>query len=100
MSRTYFASSLEYRYDFGLQTVATQTVIGVVFADLGWASSATGFPEYDAPLFASDGLGVQVNMGLGGVLLPALRFVYAFSESIPSGVVSDWIIRIFGARVG
>src|SRR5690625_81498 len=85
MSRTYFASSLEYRYDFGLQTVATQTVIGVVFADLGWASSATGFPEYDAPLFASAGLGVQVNLGFGGVLLPALRFDYAFSERHPSG---------------
>lgn len=85
LSRTYATSSLEYRYDFGLQTVATQTVIGIVFADLGWASSATGFPEYETPLFASAGVGVQVNLGFGGVLLPALRFDYAFSERHPTG---------------
>lgn len=85
LSRTYFTSSLEYRYDFGLQTFATQTVIGVLFADLGWASSATGFPEYDSPVFASAGLGVQVNLGFSGVMLPALRFDYAFSERHPAG---------------
>ena len=85
LSRTYATSSLEYRYDFGLETVATQTVIGIVFADLGYASSATGFPEYESPLFASAGLGVQVNLGFGGVLLPALRFDYAFSERNPTG---------------
>lgn len=85
LSRTYFTSALEYRYDFGLQTVATQTVIGILFADLGWASSATGFAEYDAPMFASAGLGLQVNLGFGGVLLPALRFDYAFSERHPTG---------------
>ncbi len=85
LSRTYATSSLEYRYDFGLQTVATQTVIGILFADLGWASSTTGFAEYGAPLFASAGVGVQVNLGFGGVLLPALRFDYAFSERNPTG---------------
>lgn len=85
LSRTYATSSLEYRYDFGLETIATQTVIGVLFADLGYASSATGFSEYESPLFASAGLGVQVNLGFGGVMLPALRFDYAFSERHPSG---------------
>ncbi len=85
LSRTYFTSALEYRYDFGLETFATQTVIGILFADLGWGSSATGFPEYDSPLFASAGLGVQVNLGFGGVMLPALRFDYAFSERHPAG---------------
>ncbi len=85
LSKTYATSSIEYRYDFGLETVATQTVIGVLFADLGYASSATGFPEYEAPLFAAAGVGVQVNLGFGGVLLPALRFDYAFSERHPTG---------------
>ncbi len=85
LSRTYLTSSLEYRYDFGLDTFATQTVIGILFADLGYASSATGFAEYAAPVFAGAGLGVQVNLGFGGVLLPALRFDYAFSERHPSG---------------
>jgi len=28
---------------------------------------------------------VQVNLGFGGVMLPALRFDYAFSERHPSG---------------
>lgn len=85
LSRTYATSSLEYRYDFGLETVATQTIIGVLFADAGYASSAAGFPEYEAPLFASAGLGMQVNLGFGGVMLPALRFDYAFSERHPTG---------------
>ena len=85
LSRTYTTASMEYRYDFGLDTVATQTVIGIVFVDVGWASSVPGFPEYGAPLFAGAGVGVQVNLGFGGVLLPALRFDYGFSERNPTG---------------
>lgn len=85
LSRTYATGSVEYRYDFGLDTVATQTVIGIVFLDLGYASSVPGFPEYGAPLFAGAGLGVQVNLGFGGVVLPALRFDYGFSERNPRG---------------
>ena len=85
LSRTYATASMEYRYDFGLDTVATQTVIGIVFVDVGWASSVPGFPEYGAPLFAGAGVGVQVNLGFGGVLLPALRFDYGFSERNPRG---------------
>lgn len=85
LSRTYLTGSVEYRYDFGLSTVATQTVIGIVFADIGYASSVPGFPEYGAPLFAGAGVGVQVNLGFGGVALPALRFDYGFSERHPRG---------------
>lgn len=85
LSRTYLTGSVEYRYDFGLETVATQTIIGIVFLDVGYASAATGFPEYGAPLFAGAGAGVQVNLGFGGVALPALRFDYGFSERNPSG---------------
>lgn len=85
LSRTYATASMEYRYDFGLDTVATQTVIGIVFVDVGWASSVPNFPEYGAPLFAGAGVGVQVNLGFGGVLLPALRFDYGFSQRNPTG---------------
>lgn len=85
LSRTYATSSVEYRYDFGFSTVATETIIGIVFVDVGYASSVPGFPEYGAPIYAGAGLGVQVNLGFGGVLLPALRFDYGFSETQPSG---------------
>jgi outer membrane protein insertion porin family len=85
LSRTYLTASAEYRYDFGLDTVATRTVIGILFVDLGYASSVPGFPDYGAPLFAGAGVGVQVNLGFGGVLLPALRFDYGFSQRNPTG---------------
>lgn len=85
LSRTYLTASAEYRYDFGLDTVATQTVIGILFVDFGYASNVPGYPEYAAPLFAGAGVGVQINLGFGGVLLPALRFDYGFSERNPTG---------------
>lgn len=85
LSRSYMTASAEYRYDFGLDTIATQTVIGIVFADVGYASNVPGFSEYGAPLFAGAGVGLQVNLGFGGVLLPALRFDYGFSERNPTG---------------
>jgi len=92
LSRTYVTSSLEYRYDFQLSTVATQTVIGIAFVDVGWASSVPGYAEYAAPVFAGAGVGVQVNLGFGGVMLPAVRLDYAFSEKHRAGV--------FGFRIG
>ncbi|MFO7546882.1 MAG: POTRA domain-containing protein [Trueperaceae bacterium] len=92
LSRTYVTSSLEYRYDFQLSTVATQTVIGIAFVDVGWASSAPGYPEYATPVYGSAGVGVQVNLGFGGVVLPAVRIDYAFSEKHRAGV--------FGFRIG
>src|SRR5690606_34326754 len=85
LSRSYVTSSFEYRYDFDLTTVATQTVIALAFVDVGWASSVPGFPEYETPVFAGAGVGVQLNLGFGGVLLPAVRLDYAFSERHPSG---------------
>lgn len=88
LSRSYAIGSLEYRYDFELSTVATETVVGIVFADLGWASSVPGFDEYRAPLFAGAGIGVQVNLGFGGVVLPAIRLDYGISERNRSGVFS------------
>ena len=95
LSRTYATSSFEYRYDFQLSTFATQTVIGVAFVDLGWASTVPGFLEYQTPLFASAGVGVQINLGFGGVLLPAVRLDYAFSERHPTGVFSFRVGPVF-----
>ena len=92
LSRTYLTSSVEYRYDFGFSTIATETIIGILFADVGYASNVPGFAEGAAPWFGGIGAGVQINLGFGGVALPALRFDYAFSERHPSGV--------FGFRVG
>jgi len=92
LSKTYVTSSFEYRYNFNLSTVATQTVIGVAFVDVGWASSVPGYTNYDTPVFAGAGVGVQINLGFGSVVLPAIRMDYAFSQKHPTGV--------FGFRVG
>ncbi|MDQ3459280.1 MAG: BamA/TamA family outer membrane protein [Deinococcota bacterium] len=88
-SRSYLTSSIEYRYNFGLETFATQTIIGIVFADLGYASSVA--PEL-GNLLVGAGLGVQINFGFGNVLLPPLRFDYGLSPRNPLGV--------FGFRIG
>ena len=95
LSRTYATGSVEYRYDFGLDTFATQTVIGIAFLDFGYASSVPDFPDYGAPIFAGAGIGVQVNLGFSGVLLPALRLDYGFSQRNPSGVFSFRIGPVF-----
>ncbi len=95
LSRTYVTSSVEYRYDFGFSTVATDTIIGVVFADLGFASDVPGFAPGTAPLFGSIGAGVQINLGFGGVSLPALRFDYGFSERHPGGVFAFRVGAVF-----
>ncbi len=95
LSKTYATASFEYRYDFGLSTVATQTVIGLVFVDLGWASSVPGFNDYETPVFAGAGLGVQVNLGFAGIVLPAIRLDYAFSERHPTGVFAFRVGPVF-----
>ena len=91
-SRTYAVGTAEYRYDFGLSTPITQTIVGIVFTDVGYASSVT--PEnFAEPLLFSAGLGVQLNIGFGGALaLPPLRFDYGFSPANPTGT--------FGFRLG
>ncbi len=95
LSRTYATSSFEYRYDFNLSTFATQTVIALAFVDVGWASGVPGFAQYQTPVFAGAGIGVQVNLGFGGVLLPAVRLDYAFSERHPRGVFSFRVGPVF-----
>ncbi len=96
-SRTYAAATAEYRYDFGLSTAVTQTVVGIVFADLGYASSVGStvgdFGENPPPLLGSVGVAAQLNIGFGGGLaIPPLRFDYGVSPTHPTGV--------FGFRLG
>lgn len=95
LSKTYAVASVEYRYDFNLTTVATQTVIGIAFVDAGYASHVPEFDPYGAPLFLGAGLGVQLNLGFGGVVLPALRFDYGFSERNPTGVFAFRVGPVF-----
>ncbi|MBW6456554.1 MAG: BamA/TamA family outer membrane protein [Trueperaceae bacterium] len=95
LSRSYVTSSVEYRYDFGLSTVATETIIGIVFADVGYVPEGTGAALSGASLYGSVGAGVQVNLGFGGVSLPALRFDYGFSARNPSGVFSFRVGPVF-----
>ena len=95
VSKTYAVASLEYRYDFDFETVATQTVIGILFVDAGYASHVPNFDPYGAPIFLGAGVGVQVNIGFGGVVLPALRFDYGFSERNPTGVFSFRVGPVF-----
>ena len=95
LSKSYVTSSLEYRYDFGLDTVATQTLIGVVFTDFGYASSVPGFDDYSAPLFASFGIGAQINFGFAGIGLPPVRLDYGFSERHRRGKFSFSLGAVF-----
>ena len=94
-SRTYLIGSVEYRYDFGLATPITQTLVGIVFADAGYVSSVPGFDEYATPLLVSAGLGVQINIGFGGGVLAPLRLDYGFSPENPSGVLSFRLGYVF-----
>jgi outer membrane protein insertion porin family len=95
LSRSYLTSSVEYRYDFGFSTVATETIIGIVFADLGYVPEGTGAVLSGASLYGSVGAGVQVNLGFGGVSLPALRFDYGFSARNPRGVFTFRVGPVF-----
>ncbi len=94
-SQTYAIGTVEYRYDFGLSTIATQTVIGIVFVDVGWASSVPGFDPYASPLFMSAGVGVQVNLGFTALGFFPLRFDYGFSQRHPGGIFSFRVGPVF-----
>jgi outer membrane protein insertion porin family len=94
-SRSYLTSSLEYRFDFGFDTFATETIIAILFVDLGYIPSLADSLEGGRGFAASVGGGVQVNLGFGGVALPALRFDYGFSERNPGGVFSFRVGQVF-----
>lgn len=93
-SQTYLTTTAEYRYDFGLSTAVTQTIVGIGFVDLGYASSVNlAEGTLFAPLLPSVGVALQLNIGFGGGLaLPPLRFDYGISPKNPTGV--------FGFRLG
>ncbi len=93
-SRTYAVGTAEYRYDFGLATPVTQTIVGIAFTDVGYASDLGGNDDnFAEPLLFSAGVGLQLNIGFGGALaLPPLRFDYGFSPANPTGT--------FGFRLG
>jgi outer membrane protein insertion porin family len=94
-SRTYLTGSIEYRYDFGFDTIATETVIGILFVDVGYASSVPGFEDYRTPLLAGVGAGLQLNLGFGGFALPPLRLDYGFSQRNPAGKLSFRLGPVF-----
>ena len=95
-SDSYVTTTAEYRYDFGLSTAVTQTLVGIGFVDLGYVPAGDvdlTQGTFLAPLLPSIGVAVQINIGFGGGLaLPPLRFDYGISPKNPTGV--------FGFRLG
>jgi outer membrane protein insertion porin family len=89
--RYLLGGSFEYRYDFGFKSSFSQTIIGIAFVDLG----AVWNPGDSFDLKAGYGLGVQLNLGYGSILLPALRFDYGFSGAHPTGVFHFRIGPVF-----
>ena len=79
----YFTTSAEYRFDFGLKAGIAQGLYGVAFADAGSAWGTRDNPNFN--LKYGVGAGVQLNLGIGGALLPSLRFDYGYSPKEASG---------------
>lgn len=79
----YLTTSAEYRYDFGLKAGIAQGLYGVVFADAGSAWGGTTNTDFN--LKYGVGAGVQLDLGIGGALLPSLRFDYGFSPQTGTG---------------
>lgn len=74
---SYLSSSLEYRYDFGVNNSVVRGLYGVAFTDYGatWSKGEAYKSAFGV------GAGVQVNLGLGGAQLPSLRFDYGYSPA-------------------
>lgn len=79
----YFTASAEYRFDFGLKAGIAQGLYGVAFADAGSAWGTRENPDFN--LQYGVGAGVQLNLGIGGALLPSLRFDYGYSPQNQRG---------------
>lgn len=89
LSRSYALASVEYRYDFGLASAVTETLIGIAFIDFGYASGIVNADKYNLQFPFSAGIGLQINIGTAaGSILPPIRFDYGFSERHPAGVLS------------
>ncbi len=84
----YYTGSLELRYDFGLKTSFTYGLLGIAWVDFGnaWGGTKqarrTGIGE---GIQFGYGLGVQINLGFGQLLLPAIRLDYGWSAVNPGG---------------
>ncbi len=84
----FYTGSLELRYDFGLQTAVTYGLLGIAWVDFGNAWGGAGnfrIANASSSVQFGYGLGVQVNLGFGGVRLPAIRLDYGFSPLNPGG---------------
>ncbi len=92
LSQSYLTSSLEYRYDLGLDTSITQAIYAIGFADLGFASNT---PTDISNPYLSAGLGLELNLNLGGIGIPAIRLDYGFSGQQPTGYFKFRIGSVF-----
>ncbi len=88
----YYTGSLELRIDFGLQTAFTYGLLGIVWVDFGNAWG--GESQYRVSragttlpfgLQLGYGVGAQINLGFGGIQLPAIRLDYGWSAWNPGG---------------
>lgn len=91
-SQNYLTSSLEYRYDLGFDTSVTQAIYAIGFADLGFASNT---PTDISNPYLSAGLGLEFNLNLGGIGIPAIRLDYGFSAQQPTGYFKFRIGSVF-----
>ena len=85
VQQQYITSSLEYRYNFGLQTAVTQTIIGIAFFDAAYIDDGTNLGINDSPIYIGAGLAAQFNVVFG---IPPIRLEYGFSPKNPTGVFS------------
>ena len=84
----YYTGSLELRFDFGLQTAFTYGLLGIFWLDFGnaWGGVSQFRPVNSTfGVQVGYGLGVQINLGIGGIQLPAIRFDYGWSYLNPGG---------------
>ena len=92
LSQSYLTSSIEYRYNLGLDTSVTQAIHAIGFTDLGFASST---PVGISNPYLSAGVGLELNLNLGGLGLPPLRLDYGFSGEEPAGYFKFRIGPVF-----
>ncbi len=91
-TQSFLTSSLEYRYDLGLTNNVAQAVYLIAFTDLGFVGTT---PEAISNPYLSFGAGVELDLSLGGLGLPALRFDYGFSAEEPTGYFKFRIGPVF-----
>ena len=79
------STSVEYRYNFGLNPTGGTQVYGLVFTDWGTLLGRPADPKTPPGIYGSIGLGVQVELDLLGALLPPIQIGFGFSERSPLG---------------